>query len=74
MFKADHTGKEAVELHKDLQVHILAFWCLAMGAAHMVTVQIDTCSFIESAKSLQRCNNCKSSKDLQVTRKVTLEQ
>lgn len=42
MFKIGHTGKEAVELHQNLQVDILAFRRFAMGAAHMVAVQVDT--------------------------------
>ena len=37
-----HTGKEAVKLHQDLQVHVLALGRLAMGAAHMVAIQVDT--------------------------------
>lgn len=35
-------GEKAVELHKDLKVDIFALRRLAMGAAHMVTVQVDT--------------------------------
>lgn len=42
MFKVGHTGKEAVELHQNLQVNVLAFRRFAMGAAHMVAVQVDT--------------------------------
>lgn len=38
-----HTGEESVELHQDLQVDVLALGRLAMGAAHMVAVQVDTC-------------------------------
>lgn len=36
------TGEESVELHQDLQVDVLALGRLAMGAAHMVAVQVDT--------------------------------
>lgn len=36
------TGKEAVQLHKQLNVDIVAFGSLAVRAAHMVLVQIDT--------------------------------
>jgi len=35
-------GEEAVELHQHLQVDVVALGRLAMGAAHMVTVQVDT--------------------------------
>ncbi len=42
VFKVGHTGKEAVELHQNLQVNVLAFRRFAMGAAHMVAVQVDT--------------------------------
>lgn len=34
--------EETVELHENLQVDVLALRRLAMGAAHMVTVQVDT--------------------------------
>lgn len=42
-FKGRHTGQEAVELHQELKVNVLALGRLAVCAAHMVTVQIDTC-------------------------------
>lgn len=38
-----HTGQEAVELHQELKVDVLALGRLSVCAAHMVTVQIDTC-------------------------------
>lgn len=37
-----HTRQETVQLHQDLQVDILALGSLAVGAAYMVTVQVDT--------------------------------
>lgn len=40
------TGKEAVELHQEVEVDIVALGSLAVGVAHMVTVQVDT--YIES--------------------------
>lgn len=36
------TGQEAVELHQELKVDVLALGRLSVCAAHMVTVQIDT--------------------------------
>lgn len=36
------TSQEAVQLHQNLQVNIVALGSLAVGAAHMVTVQVDT--------------------------------
>lgn len=41
--KGKHTGQEAIELHQELKVDVLALGRLAVCAAHMVTVQIDTC-------------------------------
>lgn len=38
-----HTRQETVQFHENLQVNVLALRRLAMGAAHMVTVQVDTC-------------------------------
>lgn len=38
-----HTREETIEFHENLQVNVLALRRLAMGAAHMVTVQVDTC-------------------------------
>jgi hypothetical protein len=37
-----HTSKEAVKLHEHLQVNVLALRSLAVAAAHMVPVQVDT--------------------------------
>jgi hypothetical protein len=37
-----HTGKEAVQLHENLQVNVVALRSLAVAVAHMVTVQVDT--------------------------------
>lgn len=39
-----HTGKEAVQLHQDLKIDVFALRRLAVAAAHMVTVQVDTCN------------------------------
>lgn len=36
------TGEEAIELHQNLQIDILAFRRLAMAATHMVAIQVDT--------------------------------
>jgi hypothetical protein len=36
------TSKEAVKLHQELEVDIVTLWCLAVSAAHMVGVEIDT--------------------------------
>ena len=36
------TSKEAVELYQELEVDIVALWSLAVSAAHMVGVEIDT--------------------------------
>lgn len=41
-WESKHTGKEAIKLYENLQIDILAFRRLPMGAAHMVTVQVDT--------------------------------
>lgn len=40
-----HTSEETVEFHQNLQVNIVTLGRLAMGAAHMVTVQVDTYIF-----------------------------
>lgn len=37
------TGQEAVQLHQELEVGIVALGRLAVGAAHVVAVEIDTC-------------------------------
>lgn len=38
----NHTSQESVQLHQELKVHIVTLGRLAMGAAHMVTIQVDT--------------------------------
>jgi hypothetical protein len=38
------TGQEAVELHEQLEVHIVALWRLAVCAANVMGVEIDTYS------------------------------
>lgn len=38
------TCEEAVQLHQDLQIDVLALRRLAVRGAHMVTVQVDTCN------------------------------
>ena len=38
-----HTSQEAVELHQNLQVDVVALGSLAVAAPHMVAVQVDTC-------------------------------
>lgn len=40
-----HTCEKAIEFHENLQVDVLTLWRLAMSAAHMVTVQVDTYNF-----------------------------
>jgi hypothetical protein len=42
-WEAGLTGKEAVKLDKDLQVHVVALRSLAVRVTHMVAVEIDTC-------------------------------
>ena len=37
------TSQEAVELHQELEVRIVALGRLAVGVAHVVAVEIDTC-------------------------------
>lgn len=37
-----HTGQEAVKLHQELKVHIVALGGLAMSALDVVAVKIDT--------------------------------
>lgn len=37
------TGQEPVELDEQLQVDVVALWRLAVRAANMVCVEIDTC-------------------------------
>lgn len=36
------TGKEAVELHQELEVDIVALWRLAVGVSDVMAVEIDT--------------------------------
>lgn len=38
----NHTSQESVQFHQELKVHIVALGRLAVGAAHMVTIQVDT--------------------------------
>lgn len=37
------TGEEAVQLHKELDIRVLALWSFAVRVPHMMGVQIDTC-------------------------------
>lgn len=46
--KGSHTSQEAVQLHQNLQVHVLALGRLAVAAAHMVTVKVDTWEISDS--------------------------
>jgi hypothetical protein len=41
--KGSHTSQEAVQLHQNLEVDVVALGSLAVGAPHMVAVQVDTC-------------------------------
>lgn len=43
-----HTGKEAVELHQELEVDIVALGSLAMGVPDVMAIEIDTCGKIMS--------------------------
>lgn len=43
--QGSHTSEKTVQLHQNLQVNIVTLGRLAMGAAHMVTVQVDTYIF-----------------------------
>lgn len=43
------TGQEAVQLHKELDVRVLALWSLAVRVPHMMGVQIDACIHKSSA-------------------------
>jgi hypothetical protein len=45
--KGSHTSQEAVQLHQHLQVHVLALGRLAVAAAHMVTVEVDTWEILD---------------------------
>ena len=38
------TGQEPVKLHQELEVHIVALGRLAVGAAHVVTIEINAYS------------------------------
>lgn len=38
-----HTGKEAIQLHQNLQIDVLALGRRAVGVPHMMAVQVDTC-------------------------------
>lgn len=38
------TGKEPVELHQELEIHIVALGGTAVSALDVMTVEIDTCS------------------------------
>ena len=46
------TGQEAVELHQELEVDIVALGRLAVGAAHVVAVEINTYSERKSHRQL----------------------
>lgn len=41
------TGKEAVELHQELEIDIVALGRLAMAAPNVVTIKVDTCGECE---------------------------
>lgn len=41
-WREQHTGQEAVELHQELEVDIVALGVLAMSALDVVAVKIDT--------------------------------
>lgn len=43
--RGSHTSQEAVQLHQNLEVYVVALGSLAVGAPHMVAVQVDTCEF-----------------------------
>lgn len=38
----ERTGKKAVQLDEQLEIDVIALWGFAVGAAHMVYIQIDT--------------------------------
>ena len=38
------TGQEAVQLHEQLEIDIITLWRLAVRAANVMSVEIDTCS------------------------------
>lgn len=40
---SERTSKEAIELHQELEIDIVALRSLAVGVPHMVTLQVDTC-------------------------------
>lgn len=40
------TSQEAVQLYQELQVDIVTLWRLAVSAAYMMCVQVDTCIFL----------------------------
>ena len=37
------TSEEAVELDEQLEVYVFALWRFAVCAAHMMSVEVDTC-------------------------------
>lgn len=39
----ERTGEEAVELHQEFEVNIIALGRLAMAAPNVVTIEVDTC-------------------------------
>ena len=53
--RGSHTSQEAVELHQNLQVDVVALGSLAVAAPHMVAVQVDTCDLeIVNGMNLER--------------------
>lgn len=56
------TGKEAVKLHEELEVHIVALGRLAVRGLNVVTVEIDTCGRRHrQPESSGACSNSASS-------------
>jgi hypothetical protein len=49
-----HTSEEAVELHQELEVHVIAGRSLAMCALDMMAVEIDTCKSKSSSAVVPR--------------------
>ena len=46
------TGQEPVKLHQELEVHIVALGRLAVGAAHVVTIEINAYSEWKRKKAM----------------------
>ena len=62
------TGEEAVQLHKELDIRVLALWSLAVRVPHMMGVQIDTCIHKSSVNQSSPCGRLNANRRQEISR------